>query len=134
MRPNGSAAPGAERSADDENGTIPKQPISDAETDAKIVYLAGLPDIAYARQNKAAAAELGLSITWLDKLVRSKKAEIVARAVGDAEGETGGQGRAIKLREPEPWPHKVDGAALLSALTSAILRYMVMEPGSAEAV
>src|SRR6476659_7823177 len=34
----------------------------------------------------------------------------------------------------EPWPHRVDGADLLSSITAAIERYMVMEPGAAACV
>jgi hypothetical protein len=127
MPPNGSAAQGA--TTDHE-----QQPISDAEADAKVVYLAGLPDITYGRERRNAAQALGLSTTWLDKIVRSKKAEIIAQAAGSAEPESGGQGRRINLPEPEPWPDVVDGAVLLSAITKAVSRYMVMEAGAAECV
>jgi hypothetical protein len=131
MQPNGSPAHGAETSAAD---NAAGQPISDAEVEAKVVYLAGLSDIAYARQSKEAAAAMGLSISRVDKLVRSKKTEIVAQAAGNGEVENGGQGRPINLPEPKPWPHPVNGAELLTAITKSVLRYMVMEPGAAECV
>jgi hypothetical protein len=66
--------------------------------------------------------------------VRSKKPEIAAQAAGNAEADNGGQGRPINLPEPELWPDMVDGAALLSSITMAISRYMVMEPGAAKCV
>ena len=40
----------------------------------------------------------------------------------------------MDLPTPEPWPDPVDGAALLSEMTAAVLKYVVMETGSAEAV
>jgi putative DNA primase/helicase len=123
MQPNGSAA----RSADTPN-------ISDAESDAEILRLAGLPDLAYGRERKAAGEKLGLSLAWLDKVVNKKKAELTAEIAGSGEGDSGGQGRPINLPDPKPWPHPVDGGALLSAITEAISKFMVMEPGAAECV
>jgi hypothetical protein len=35
-------------------------------------------------------------------------------------------GRALVLREPEPWPQPVDGAELLDEITSEIRRYVVL--------
>jgi hypothetical protein len=129
MRANGIAAQDAP-----DGDTSHGQCVNDAEADAKVVYLAGLPDLAYGRERRKAAEAMGLSVAWLDKIVRSKKAEIIAQAAGSAEPESGGQGRAINLPEPEPWPDVVDGAVLLSAITKAVSRYMVMEPGAAECV
>jgi putative DNA primase/helicase len=123
MQPNGSAAPDAETS-----------PISDADADAEILRLAGLPVLSYGRERKVAGEKLGLSLAWLDKVVNAKKAEIIAGVSGNGEADSGGQGRPINLPEPKPWPHPVNGAELLSAITKAILKYMVMEPGAAEAV
>jgi hypothetical protein len=62
--------------------------------------------------------------TILDKLVSSKRQPEVAN----------GQGQPLDLPTPEPWPDPVDGAALLSEMTAAVLRYVVMEVGSAEIV
>jgi len=120
MQPNGAA----------ESAETP--PISDAETDAEILRLAGLSDLAYGRDRKPASDKLGLSVAWLDKVVNRKKAEIAAEITGGAGGDTGGQGRPLKLPEPKPWPHPVNGAELLSAITAAISKYMVMEPGAAD--
>ena len=76
MQPNGSAA----HSVDTPN-------ISDAESDAEILRLAGLPVLAYGRERKAAGEKLGLSLAWLDKVVNRKKAELTAEIAGNGEGE-----------------------------------------------
>ena len=123
MQPNGSAA----HSADTPN-------ISDAESDAEVLRLAGLPVLAYGQERKPASEKLGLSLAWLDKVVNKKKAELTAEIAGNGEGDSGGQGRPINLPDPKPWPHPVDGGALLSAITEAISKFMVMEPGAAECV
>ena len=68
MQPNGSAAPNAETTL-----------ISDAESDAEILRLAGLSLLDYGRERKAAGAKLDLSLAWLDKVVNQKKAEIHRR-------------------------------------------------------
>src|SRR5215216_230119 len=116
------------------NGVDQTPPLDDAKSDAEIYRLAGLSDLAYGRERKPAAEKLRLPVSWLDRMVKAKKAEIVASVVGDGECDSGGQGRAINLPAPEPWPHAVDGAELLSAITAAVSRYMVMEPGAAECV
>src|SRR3982074_2349169 len=113
MQPNGSAAHNAE-----------PPPIGKAESEAEILRLAGLSDLTYVRERKPAGEKLGLPLTWLDKFVSKKKAEITAEITG--EGDSGGQGRPINLPEPKPWPHPVNGAELLSAITAAISKYMVM--------
>jgi putative DNA primase/helicase len=133
MRSNGSTVQGDESGAPDGDASH-GQPFSEVEADAKVVELAGLTDLAYGRERSKAAKAMDLPVAWLDKIVRSKKAAIVTQAAGGAEVEGGGQGRPINLPEPEPWPDMVDGAALLSAITTAISRYMVMEPGAAECV
>ena len=71
MQPNGSAAHSPEAS-----------PISDAESEAEILRLAGLADLAYGRERKAAGEKLGLSLAWVDKLVKNKKADIAAEISG----------------------------------------------------
>src|SRR4051812_12937697 len=106
-------------------------PMDDAAVNAEIMRLACLSDLAYVRERKSAAEKLDLPINWLDKMVKAKKGEIIAQAVGDQRTNTAGQGRPIELREPEPWAHPVDGAELLSSITAAVEKHMVMEPGAA---
>ena len=47
---------------------------------------------------------------------------------------TKGQGRPFEVPKIAPWPDAVDGAALLSEVTSAIQRYVAMPDGAAEIV
>src|SRR5690349_21046876 len=110
MQPNESVAhpPAVDAGAGDDGF------ISDAEADAKVVYLAELSNLRYGRERKDAAEALGLTVAWLDKMVRSKKSEIFAQVTGGTEVNGGGQGRPINLPEPEPWLEAVNGAALLS--------------------
>ena len=98
--------------------------LTDAEIDAEIERLSKLPLVAYERQRGAAARRLDMRATILDRLVKGKRQPEVAN----------GQGQPLDLPTPEPWPDPVDGAALLSEMTAAVLRYVVMEAGSAETV
>ena len=107
-----------------EAGTLVGGILTDAEIDAEIERLSKLPLVAYERQRGAAARRVDMRATILDKLVSSKRQPEVAN----------GQGQPLDLPTPEPWPHPVDGAALLSEMTAAVLRYTVMEVGSAETV
>ena len=67
-------------------------------------------------------------------------ARVSVRAAADLDREvrsgnsSGGQGRSLELPTPEPWPDEVQGEVLLDELSEAIRRYLVLEPGSAEAV
>ena len=80
--------------------------------------------VAYERQRVAAARRVDMRATIFDKLVSSNRQPEVAN----------GQGQPLDLPTPEPWPNPVDGAALLSEMTAAVLRYAVIEVGSAETV
>src|SRR4051812_46638339 len=111
MQPNAKPANGSD-----------KAPIDIAAADTEIMRLAGLPDLLYGRERKKAAEKLELPVAWLDKMVRAKKSEIIAQAAGDDATETAGQGRPIKLRDPEPWPHPVN---------SPLLKSRFGQPGSA---
>ena len=97
MRSNGSAS--QEPGAPDADASHGDPPLSDAEVDAKVSDLAGLSDIAYGRERSKAAKAMDLPVAWLDKIVRSKKAEIIAQATGSAEPESGGQGRRIEIAD-----------------------------------
>jgi putative DNA primase/helicase len=56
----------------------------------------------------------------------------VVKAERGARNDTKGQGRPIEFPLIEPWPDRVDGAALLSETAAAITRYVVMPDGGAE--
>jgi hypothetical protein len=75
--------------------------------------------------------ERHISITVLDEGLRRLKTRqrAAARApvvAANSAGARPGQGRELKLLEPQPWPTPVDGAKLLDELSATIPRYMVM--------
>jgi putative DNA primase/helicase len=92
---------------------------------AEIKRLAQLSTIEYERDRKRAAQRLGIRPTILDKLIAAE------RQVGSPPE---GQGRPIQFGAPEPWSNPVDGAALLSELSTAVRRYVVMSPEACDAV
>jgi len=90
----------------------------------KVAELARLSLSEYDRAREAAAEQLGIRLTTLDKQVeRTRKA-------GDPNA---AQGSELTLPEPEPWPEPVDGAELLSDMVAAIRRYMFMPEHSTNA-
>jgi len=92
---------------------------------AEISRLASLSPLEYERERSAVAQILGLRTTALDKIVREERR-------GTAE--TGGQGRALNLPSPEPWPAPVDGNAMMSEMVAAIRSHVVATDGAAEAI
>ena len=97
---------------------------ADVKTDAEIERLSKLSLVAYERERGAAAQRLGMRASVLDKLLKGKRQPEVA----------GGQGQPLDLPPPEPWMDPVDGAALLSEMIAAVVRYVVMEAGCPETV
>jgi hypothetical protein len=93
--------------------------------EAEVKKLASLSDIEYNVERKNAAKSLRVTVTFLDRLVRS------ARNVNVADT---GQGRAISLPDPEPWPYPVEGAELLNDIAAAICRYVVVPLHVADAI
>ncbi len=79
-----------------------------------------------------------IPLTELDEGLRRLRARlrIAARSpvVANAAGPRSGQGRELKLPEPQPWPTTVDGAKLLDELAATIPRYMVMAVEAVHAV
>lgn len=106
--------------AEDERDVAPG-----SEDEVEIARLASLNPLDYERERPAAAKRLGCRPAILDTLVKQ------ARTKGK---EDDAQGTALQLPSPEPWPHPVDGATLLADLIAGVLRYVVMEAGSAEAI
>jgi putative DNA primase/helicase len=86
--------------------------------DPAIGELASLDALEYERQRETAAADLGIRVTALDKLVKG------SRASADDEN------AALPHWRVEPWPHPVDGAALLDSLRAIFRRYIVLPKGA----
>jgi putative DNA primase/helicase len=99
--------------------------IGPLDDDAEIARLTTLSPVAYERERKAAAEKLGIRAPILDKLVSAARRDSFVSVE---------QGRALTLASPAPWPEPVDGAELMSELSAAIRRYVVMDDGAAEAV
>ena len=100
--------------------------LSDAEVDAEIARLADLPVAQYERERKPTADGLGLRLSVLDRLVDQLRPDDTDHADG--------QGRTLKLVEPEPWPTAVDGAQLVCELAKAVLRYVVLPQEAAATI
>jgi hypothetical protein len=101
------------------------QPSGEVDDAAEITRLAALPLVAYGRERKRAAEQLGCPVLILDRAVAAERG---------SSGNGTGQGRALDLHEPQPWPEPVDGAALLDALAAAIRRHVVLGEAEAAAV
>ena len=90
------------------------------DTDAEIERLAKLSAIQYEQERKAAAEQLNVRASILDRLVQAER-ERLGLCGDDAK-----QGQAIALPEPQPWPQPVDGPALLDGIAEALARHVVM--------
>jgi putative DNA primase/helicase len=86
----------------------------------RISELATLGPLEYDRQRRSAAIELGVSVSALDKEVKSKRA-----SGSDSEGNN-------PFEDVEPWRQSVDGDMLLSEIRTTILRFCVLPEFSAE--
>ena len=105
----GEGQKGASPAAGDEEGAM------DASLHREIITrLSKLSAVEYEHERITAAEKLGVRASVLDKLVTAVRA---------AEP---GHGRPLELPEPEPWPSPVNGAALVSELTSVIRKYVVL--------
>ncbi len=115
------------QSADGE--AAPPPPDADArnsDDDAEIARLAALSPLAYDRQRTAAAKRLGIRGDTLDKLVKSAR--------GEPDKDSGAGGSALEFPDVDPWPDKVDGAALLNELTASVKRHLSLPEHAAAAI
>ena len=103
-------------------------PLTQEEEAAEINRLSKLNRLAYEKERDAAAARLGIRVGVLDQEVESKRAPV------DELADTEGQGRALELREREPWPEPVNGPELLAEIIAALRQYIVVPQESAEAI
>jgi putative DNA primase/helicase len=99
-------------------------PNTGSDDTSEIARLAGLSRHEYERERSAAAKKLKYRVTFLDRQV--------AAARGD--DAPSGQGQALNLRDPEPWPNPVDGAALLDNIVAELRRYVVFGAAAVDAV
>jgi putative DNA primase/helicase len=91
--------------------------VADAASDAaRVDQLARLEILEYEKQYKEAAKQMGVRAQELDKLVRTRRAELVSKT------------RAF-LQEIELWPSPVSGGQLLSELCESIKRHIVLLQG-----
>ena len=94
------------------------------QIEAAILKLEALPETAFELQKKPEAKRLGVSVGYLEQRV---KAERNAQAAAAAKA----------MKEPPPielWPEPVDGNELLTALTSAVQKYVALTNAEALAV
>jgi putative DNA primase/helicase len=89
-------------------------PDRQSRDDAKVIELAKLRPIDYGKARKAAAKQLGVSLTILDGAVKEQKKESTEQA------------NFLPHWTIEPWPNPVDGDALLKDLQSHFNRYIVL--------
>jgi putative DNA primase/helicase len=93
--------------------------VGGATTDAEIKRLAKLSKVAYDREREAAAKLLQLRIGTLDKLVDGEHKELVGTDM---------------LPEIEPWPERVDGAALIDEVANIIKRHVSVPTRAEDAI
>jgi putative DNA primase/helicase len=94
--------------------------------DTELERLSRLSPFEYDRQRKGAAERLGVSVTTIDEEVKKR------RKIDNQRGP--GAGREMRFPEVEPWPEPVDGAELLTELSSTIGQFVVMQQSAIDAV
>ena len=96
------------------------------DDDATIRRLADMHQLDYERVLHAEAERMGCRVATLDRLVRIER----SKGLGD----TKGLGRPLDLPSPKPWPHPVNGAALLRALARYFSRHLILPAGAHHAM
>ncbi len=95
----------------------------EAAIERRVAVLSVLTEIKYAVARTAAAKELHIPVGILDRLVKAKRPQ-----------DDPGQGRAITFPVIDPWPHSVDGAAMLGELVQALRGYVILSSTQADAI
>ena len=95
------------------------------DIDQDVSRLAALDPVSFDQQRKAVAKAHSIQIKTLDKLVQAARKENGTDDDGSDD---------LGLFEPDLWPDKVDGAALLDDIVDDIRRYIVMSKQAAEVV
>ena len=101
---------------------------ANTDDDGEVARLALLPAMAYDREREAAAKRLGVRVSTLDAAVTQ------ARADEEPADASTGKDAPDLLREIDPWSSPVDGAALCTAITRALAKFVILPPGAATAV
>lgn len=96
------------------------EPLPDAEAAAR--ELAKLPEHVYEQRREEEAKRLGVRVSFLDKEVRSLRAEAAKAEAGSPE----------VIETLEPWPSPVDGLAVAEDVRRALLAHVVF-PSEADA-
>jgi putative DNA primase/helicase len=104
-----------ERAFARQEGREPKLP---TRADSLIGELASLDSLDYELQRDTAAAELGIRISALDKLVKGRRAA------------TEDENAALPHWNVEPSAEPFDGAALLNSLRQVFRRYVILPKGA----
>jgi putative DNA primase/helicase len=100
-----------------------EEAVKAGDDNAEIERLAKLDDLAYARVRKEAADKLGIGVGDLNKLVEKRRKAFAA--TGDRDDDSMA-GRPVSFDDPEPSDEEVDGAELLSNMSSGIRSYVVL--------
>ncbi|MFT8247254.1 DUF3631 domain-containing protein [Roseomonas sp. BN140053] len=99
-------------------------PERDRAADAlEIARLAALDLLDYDRERAAAAERLGCRTSTLDEQVKAARPQPGAAT-----------GRGVNLAEVEPWPERAQAAELLTDLSAAIRRHVILPATTADAV
>jgi putative DNA primase/helicase len=86
--------------------------------------LADLSLFEYELRRKTEAKNLGIRVTFLDAAVDARRSHSIG---GSDTADT-----PPLFPSVEPWPHAVDGAALLDALSTLFARYVILPAGGAD--
>lgn len=93
-----------------------------AEDEARtIAALSRLNVLEYDRARAPTAKRLGVSVTALDQAVKLARKDTAADNL---------PGKPLHFDIPEPWPERVEGAALLAELDATLRRFCILDPAS----
>src|SRR5262245_2963511 len=96
---------------------------------AEIERLAALDPITYEVMRTEAAKRLGVRASVLDRAVVKKRRELGLDIDDD---EDSGQGRAVKILDPLPWPDPVSGDQIAETSAAAVKTYAVLPDAAAD--
>jgi hypothetical protein len=101
----------------------------DVDRAVEIERLAALDPIDYEAARVDASSRLAIRSHVLDKEVAKKR-----RALGLADNADEGQGRAVKIADPLPWPESIEGDRIAETLVAAIKTYAVISDEQADTI